>query len=234
MREICRWLLFALICISGNGARGSDYTGHDTNYLISLFQLSDSPTGSGKQATINMSALDLILNDLFSHARNYPPQFDTAQGKASAVNDTKVLAFFLDVLTNGSSPNPAILLRAATVNDIGTNLDIPGCAEKTNADFQKLLLITPDDPNANEIYGTFLSSVGKPADAIPHLKKAHAAGIVAASWSLGMVYLSLKDQQQALVYLREYQAKAPRDPATATIIDAIVGGKVQFKQSNGD
>ncbi|MGO8952790.1 MAG: hypothetical protein ACLPWS_12255 [Rhodomicrobium sp.] len=220
--------LIGLLPLWAASANADDYAGYDLHGLLSF---SDSP--SGKQATINMQYLDKILNDLSAHAGSYPPHFDSPGGKERALHDAKSVAGMLATLTENPPPNPEVLLRAGIANNIGTNLDIPGCAEKTNAIFQKLLAISPDNARANYIYGTFLGSTGNPTAALPYLEKARAAGIPAAYWAIGTSYLALGDQQKALGAFREYQKQNPSDANTAKIIDAITNGRVQTRRENG-
>ena len=207
-------------------AQAKEYGNYDPKRMVTF-----SETPSGKQARIDLNYLDQILNDLGLHATNYPPQFDTPQDRQRAIQDVKTLSGMLDILVNNPSPNPELLLRAAFLNSIGYNLDIPGSGEKTSAIFQRLLAAAPSVPRANYMYGKFLAGARNPKEAIPHLEKALAAGVGDAAYALGMTYLSLGDKEKALENLEDYRKRSPNDENAAVIIDAIRNGKIELKMN---
>jgi hypothetical protein len=54
----------------------------------------------------------------------------------------------LDPLTGNFSNNPPMLLRLAVLHSIGHHLDVPDSFPKAVAAFDKLLALTPEDPQA--------------------------------------------------------------------------------------
>jgi tetratricopeptide (TPR) repeat protein len=220
------FLLAFFVLSAASTASAAKYGNYDLERLVRV-----SETPSGKAYSIDTAYLDQVIRDLSVHAGSYPTQFDTPQDKQRATQDAKALSGMLDILINVPSPNPELLFRAGYVNIIGYNLDIAGAAEKADAIFRKLLTASPSDPRGNYRYGAFLAGSGKPKEALPYLKKALAAGVDGAAYSLGMTYLSLGDKEQALKNLEDYKRRKPGDTSVDTLIDAIRNGKVTINRS---
>lgn len=215
-----RLSLFALsLFFAFSIAHGKEYGIHDPKQMLTV-----SESATGKKYGIDLPYLDQMLTDLALHAKNFPPQFDSDQEKQRAVKDIKTLSGMLDVMVAGPNPPPELLWRAGFLNSMGHNLDIPGSAEKTSAIFLKLLAASPSDPRGNYMYGVFLAVSGKPKESIPYLEKATALGVVDATYSLGVAYLSLGDPEKALVNLDIYQKQRPNDENVIKLIGAIRKG----------
>jgi tetratricopeptide (TPR) repeat protein len=225
MRFIFTLLIAAVLATSS--AWAAPYGNHDARRILST---TDTPTG--KQHGIDLPYLDNMLADIASHARNYPPAFDSDADRQRATRDTATLAGMLGLLTENADAHPEILFRAATVNSYGHNLKIAGAAEKANALFQRLLARAPDDPRGNHAYGVFLAGAARPRESLPYLEKALAAGIVDAAYALGLVHVSLGDKDRALHYLETYRARAPADRQVVTLIEAVRSGKITVKRES--
>jgi tetratricopeptide (TPR) repeat protein len=211
--------------IGSSSAYAKEYGSYDVRRILTVTE-----TSSGKRHGIDMPYLDLMLNDLAAHARNYPPNFDSDQDRQRAIRDTGMLSGMLDILVNGPNPQPEILFRAASVNSFGHNLNIPGAAEKASSIYQRLLAISPDHPRTNHSYGMFLAGTARLRESIPYLEKALAAGTVDAGYALGMVHLGLGDKEQALKYLESYKARAAAGADVSKLIEAIRSGKAEIKR----
>ncbi len=209
-------------------AKATEYGQYDIKKVVTITQ---SAAGQNS-ATISFAYLDQIIDDLSSHAANYPPRFDSPDDLYRARVDVKALSAILDTLLSSPSPDRQILLRAGVLNSIGHNLDVPGCADRAIGAFTALLRQTPDDPRANYFYGRFLTGAGKPADAIPFLEKAKSLGDVNADYTLGIAYLSEGDKAKALDNLELYARRVPNDANAAKMIDALRNGSVQIKKVN--
>jgi tetratricopeptide (TPR) repeat protein len=216
-------VLIATVCVASS-AWAAAYGNYDARRILTV---TETPTG--KRHGIDLQYLDTMLNDLGSHAKNYPPSFDSDQDRQRATRDAVTLAGMLGELTQDVSAHPEILFRAATVNSYGHNLKITGAAEKANELFQRLITLAPGHPRNNYVYGVFLAGVAKPRDSIPYLEKALSAGVVDADYSLGMVHLSLGDKKKALEHLENYQARAPAGNVAA-IIEAIRSGRATIRR----
>jgi tetratricopeptide (TPR) repeat protein len=218
--------LFSLLLATA--ASAAPYGNYDPKRLLTAV---DTP--SGKKPAIDGKYLDQMVNDLAAHAKNYPPQFDSPQDQQRAAKDAQVLAGMLDLMIDGPGPNPELLIRAAFLNAIGHNLDVPGAAEKADKNFQKYLALVPSDPRGNYMYGTFLGGVGKPKDALPYLEKALSYGVIDAAYAKGMSHLALGEKDQALKSFDIYKRQRPSDPNVDKLIDAIKNGQIEVKRTPG-
>ncbi|MEJ2655264.1 MAG: tetratricopeptide repeat protein [Acidihalobacter sp.] len=219
-------LLVLSLLLTASFAQAAEYGHYDPKRLLSV-----SETASGKHYRFNLGYLDQVLRDLSAHARNYPPRFDSPQGRQRAVEDVKRFARMLDILVNTPRPNTQILARAGYLNSIGYNLDVPGSGEKAIAIFEKLLAATPSDPRANYLYGSFLANAQKPRQALPYLEKAYAGGMADAAYTIGMAYLSLGNREKGLEHLEIYKRRNPDDTRVGRLIEAIRAGKIRSGKS---
>lgn len=221
-----RTLLFSVLCVLVSSSLSArEYGRYDPQRLLTVRE-----TPAGKQYGFDAAYADQMLNDLASHAKNYPPQFDTPPDRQRAVRDVQVLAGMLDRLIDVPQPQPGLLLRAAFAHSMGHNLDIAGEGDKAKAVFLRLLALQPDDPRANYQYGTFLGGVGQPREALPYLEKALALGVEDAAYGLGMAYVSLGERELALKHLEDYQRRKPGDASMEPLIEAIRHGKIEFQR----
>jgi hypothetical protein len=136
---------FVLFIVSTASAK--EYGHYDPQRLLIT-----SETPEGRTSAFNVTYLKQILDDLFLHAKNYPPHFDTLQDRQRATRDAELLSQMLDVMTDSPTATPQILLSAALVNHIGHNLDISGAADKASSIFQRILKVSPSDPKAWTIF----------------------------------------------------------------------------------
>jgi len=215
-----------LLLVSSSHAR--EYGNYDPKRMLTV-----SETPAGIRHGFDVAYLDMMLNDLGAHAKNYPPRFDTPGDRQRAARDVKVISGMLDILINVPSPNPELLMRAGFLNSMGHNLDIAGSAEKTMSIFQRLLAAAPSDPRGNYMYGTFLAGAGKPKEALPYLNKALAVGVTDAAYAIGMTYLTLGDKAMALKSLEDYKRRKPDDGNVDKLIDAVRSGKVELNRKPG-
>lgn len=219
--------VFLMAEIFWGAAVAKDYGHYDPVLILTVTENS-----FGRKHGIDTIYLDRILDDLAFHAQNYPPQFDSPQDRQRAVRDIKTLSGMLNILVNGQSPHPDILLRAGHLNSIGYNLDVPGSGERTRTCFKKLFETAPSHPQGNYLYGIFLAGAGKPGEAIPYLERAFRAGVTDAAYSLGMVYISMSEQQRALEYLGIYHQRRPNDKHVVKIIEAIRSGNIKVERTD--
>lgn len=181
------------------------------------------------KAGFDVQKFDQILGDLDIHAAQYPPKFDSKSDQQRATKDAAMLSYMMDILVDVPNPNPDLLLRTAFLNSIAHNLDVSGAAQKASTQYKKFLMMYPKDPKANYLYGLFLVGSGQAKESIAPLSVAQKSGMVQAEYSLGLAYLTLNEQKKALSYLESYQRKMPSDTRTASLLQAIKEGKVEFK-----
>lgn len=212
-----------LVLATGAGAR--EYGHYDTQRLLTVKE-----TAAGKKYGFDVGYLDRMLKDLSAHAENYPPHFDTPEDRQRATRNLQVLSGMLDQLINVPSPSSELLARAARVNCMAYNLDIPGSGEKADAIFRRFLAGAPANGPGNYLYGRFLAGAGKTKEALPYLEKALSAGLADAGYTLGTAHLALQDKDRALRYLEDYRRSKPDDENAERVIDAIHNGRIKFEQ----
>lgn len=182
------------------------------------------------QYQLDYAKFDPILVDLARHARYYPVRFDSDADAQRATQDTARLIALLDPLMEGPQlANAPFMSRAAMLYSIGHNLDIPQAAQKAHFAYETLIRISPNDPQVNYAYGTFLTGSGNADMALPFLQKARDLGVVEANYSLGISYLMLGQKETALDYLQAYLRANPDATETADFIEAINEGRVEMQ-----
>jgi predicted Zn-dependent protease len=214
-----------LLLISGL-TQAKEYGTYDPKKIVTITE-----TAAGKTFGIDAAYLDQMVNDLASHAKNYPPKFDTAEDKARATNDVKVLAGMLEILVSKPPIDNGLLLRAAFLNSLGHNLQVSGAADKANAMFQALIKATPTDLRANLMYGNFLGSAGKAKEALPYLEKALSLGANEAAYSIAVSNIALGNKTKAIESLELYLKGNPKDQTALRLLDAIRQGKIEVKKT---
>ena len=222
MRYVMAFLIALCACTA---AQAAEYGRYDLRQLVTA-----TGTGAETRRSFDIAYLDRILADLSSHALNYPPQFDTPQHRQRATEDAQRLSGMLDVLTQVPQPNLELLRRAALLNSMAHNLDVPGAAAKADRDFAQALKAQPGNPQIHFQYGVFLAGSGQSQRALPHLEKARQGGVQAADYSLGLLYLGMGDKTRALEHLQRYRSTMT-GPTTRIdeLLDAIRHGRAEVK-----
>jgi len=223
MRRICLVVLAFQVTAA---AFGKEYGHYDTAKIVTVARAANGQYS----ATINFALLDQMLGDLSLHNNTYPSQFDSQEDRERATKDVLVVSRTVEALLNLPMENRQLLLRAAVLDSIGHNLDVPEAGNKALAAFTRVLSQAPEDARANYLYGKFLVSSGKPGEAIPVLEKAKRLGATDADYTLGLAYSSIGLRDKALENLHRYARRAPKDPNVAKLIDAIREGNIEFKQ----
>jgi len=112
----------------------------------------------------------------------------------------------IDYTLRASPNHPRALIAMA---NLGRNLNTdrpPGAHYTVACYFDRAIRFAPDDPMVRLIYGTYLSRIGKPRDAIKELEVARSFDEDNANihYNLGLLYLDLKDYPKA----REHAERA--------------------------
>jgi hypothetical protein len=193
-----------------------------------LVSLTEAVPGK-HSVTVNINYFTQIVEDLERHAGSYPPHFEFADDRPRAERDITAISKMLDPLTDSFSKNPRMLLLLATLHADGHNLDIPDSAPQAIADFDKLLSLTPDDPQANYHYGSFLAATTHKGEGIPFLQKAKGLGVVEADYWLGLSYAFVGDKAKAIESLETYTQHSPGDQQATLLLQAVRTDKFQVK-----
>jgi hypothetical protein len=203
-------------------ALAAEYGHYTPAKLVSVTE----PAPGKHSVTVNIAYFSQILDDLGRHAGFYPPHFEFADEQQRAVHDVTVISQLLDPLTDSYSNNPPMLLRLAVLHSIGFHLDVPDSFPKAAATFDKLLKLTPDDPQANFRYGSFLAITTRKGEGIPYLEKARSLGIVETDYFLGWSYQSIANKNKAIENFEAYTKRVPSDKVAAALLEAIRTDKV--------
>lgn len=230
--HILKKTLLSLACtLAATTTLAEPYPKLDPNSLIN-----GSP--ENPPITVNIAALQDALQNLGSHAGDYPPRFDSDADRQQAIKDLAPLAILLEDMTKNSSGNKnteahlASLQMSARLYWIGHNLDQPGYAEKAHAAYNQLLKFAPKNRKAEveDELGRFLASVGKSGEAVKHLQNAYKSGYTESGFPLGMTLLVLGQQNEAQRILQEYAQKNPSDPRPQQVLEAIASGQFEVRQ----
>jgi len=169
------------------------------------------------RAEISFSYLDRVLQDLQSHAMDYPPRFDSVKDRKRAEADVRKLDLMLGVVLKQEG-SPELLWRAAQLSTMAYALDMPGAAQRAEVLFAQLLELKPKDGRAEYRFGLFLASKGEPERAKVHLEKALTLGMMEAEFSLGQVLRGMGQHEEAQRYLNHYHVTHPDDERVANLL----------------
>lgn len=201
--------------------------------LEKLVSVGDAETGK-PSTTVNIAYFSRILDDLGRHAGSYPPHFEFADDHQRAEHDVTEISKMLDPLAENFSKDPPMLLRLAALHAIGFNLDVPDSYPGAVAAFDKLLSLTPNDPQANYRYGSFLAATTRKGEGIPFLEKAKSLGVADADYWLGLSYENAGNKAKAIESLEAYTKRVPSDARAAQLLEAIRTDKVKFRSVNSE
>lgn len=215
--------ILLLLCCAIAQAR--EYGHYDIKSLVTV----EKSTLGKPSAKIDNVYFDQMLDDLGSHAYQWPVNFDSTDDRHRAEHDVVSFSTALDPLADNFAGSPRMLLRLAMLHAMGHNLDIAGSSDKAVAIFTKLLQVAPNDPRANLEFGAFYAKTTKVAEGIPFLEKAKALGAANADYWLGVSYMTQGEKAKALENLESYAKRVPTDANVERMIDAVRNDKVQNK-----
>jgi tetratricopeptide (TPR) repeat protein len=229
---MCNLLLFVATFCAVTAAPSHELKEYGNYDLQSAFSAVTAADGS-QGYRIDAELIDQVVEDLASHAADYPPKFRTKEEQTRATRDATVLVELFEILARDDDAATVLLLKAAFVDRIAFNLDIKGAPEKAVHNYERALKREPDHPRANLSYGIFLAGTGAlQKKSLPYLEKALKLGLGDARYTLGVVHLTLGDKEKAIEYLEAYQKTRPNDERSTQIIAAIKSGNIHIG-SNG-
>ena len=179
------------------------------------------------------SEIDRVLQEIEPHAREFPVHFASAQQRSEMQDKLIKLLVFLDGVVKENPDNLDALLRDAVANGFGHNMGCPDCAEKAIASFEQVLKLQPDSAEANWRYGAFLAQTTQHEKSIPYLQKAASLGIVDAHYTAAIVFISLNDQTQAKIELKQYVKANPKDKAAKGLLTDLEHGNLHIHVHDG-
>lgn len=218
-------LVFALCGLSQN----KEYVQYG-NYDLQNASIA-KPSENGRPGRVDMDLVERVLDDLATHARSYPPRFESQAERIRAERDVKMLAFMFDTIAAEDNVQTDILLKAGSLNSIGHNLDIEGSDHKAVDFFERLLKREPNHALGNFYYGVFLASTAaKQGESLKYLEKAVQLGVKDARFSLGLAHLILGDRAKSIEHLEVYAQEHPNDDQVKRLIEDIKAGKIESKK----
>lgn len=180
----------------------------------------------------NVEIIDYYINRISINAKEYPPRFSSKEEQEEVTSKLSQLINILEIIGENQQENPDFLFQAAIANSMGHNLDLQGSADRAKNYFDKLLNISPENPEANYQYGMFLSGTSAyHFDGIPYLEKALAYGQKDALFTLGLLAVQQGHKEKGLAYLTEFSENNPEDTYAKRVINAVNEGKIQFKSN---
>ncbi|MEZ5990616.1 MAG: hypothetical protein R3F30_16180 [Planctomycetota bacterium] len=206
----------------GNGYQA--YGDYDLSAVIKPKQVEGGET----EYRVDLALVIKVMEDLASHARDYPTRFQGVDEKARAIRDARILGHLFDVIAAKDDAKTEVLFMAARLRSMAHNLDVEGASDKAIEAYERLLKREPKHPQGNWYYGMFLGSTATMQNkAFPYLEQAYDLGIEEAGFSLGVLHLMF-----SIRYLEGYLAHHPKDERTRRLLEAARSGKatVQRKQ----
>ena len=184
-----------------------------------------------KTYSLITSRVDRVLFEvLFPHVGNYPPKFDSKNQQKRIRCELIRIIYLIELFLKNNPESQDLLWRTGFAYSMAYNLDIPQSAENVEKKFKKLFQIDPEHAEGNYRYGMFLSmTYTEVKRSIPYLERSVQNGYIDALFTLGYVYLRIKEREKALKYLNMYLEANPDDKNTQTIIRAIKAGNINYQ-----
>ena len=176
---------------------------------------------------IDVTEIDDFLQVLEGKARHYPPRFPERQERKGYEVKLKETTQKLDALAEQPNASLDILTRAFKASVMARNLDLgTSYTSKSLTYAQRILAISPNDPETNFWFGFGLSEGGGQREAIPYLDKAMKGGVQEAYLSAANNYLWLEQKKNALQTLKNYKINYPDEAeVTDRLIKEVEAGK---------
>ncbi len=172
-------------------------------------------------ANENFQEIERILGDAFTHARNYPPEFNSEIQREDLERDLKKIISQLEQMIKDSSSDKEILFKLGAANTFAFNLDIPGSREKADEYFKQLFQLESNHGEGHLFYGQHLSGRGEFELAISHLQMAADAQLDIALSMIGLVYIQMGKKDEAKTYFQKFLNKYPGDSQTQMMLDSL-------------
>ncbi len=197
--------------------------------LEEALQVRTDQTGR-ERYSLDAEIIGYFLNRIASHARAYPPSFESDAQRQDVSHKLRLL---IDVLGVVAANDPELMLRYAFAQSMGHNLDFANSAKEAIRAFETLLKADPGNRRANYHYGMFLASTAQSMRAFPYLEKALVAGEEDARYTLGLLELQHRDRDKGVRLLEQYTLDVPENSHALRMLEAAREGKLSFHQGWG-
>ena len=176
---------------------------------------------------VDITEIDDSLQLAEGKARHYPPRFTERQERKGYEVKLREITQKLDALAEKPNASLDVLTRAFKASVMARNLDLGTAYTSKSLNYaQRILAISPNDPETNFWFGFGLSEGGGQREAIPYLDKAMKGGVQEAYLSATNNYLWLEQKKNAIQTLKNYKINYPDEAEVADqLIKEVESGK---------
>ena len=176
---------------------------------------------------VDVTEIDDFLQLVEGKARHYPPRFTERQERKGYEAKLREITQKLDALAEKPNASLDVLTRAFKASVMARNMDLGTAYTTKSLNYaQRILAISPNDPETNFWFGFGLSEGGGQREAIPYLDKAIKGGVQEAYLSAANNFLWLEQKKNAIQTLKNYKVKYPDEAEVADrLISEIESGK---------
>ena len=176
---------------------------------------------------VDVTEIDDFLQLVEGKARHYPPRFHDRQERKGYEAKLKEITQKLDALAEQPNASLDVLTRAFKASVMARNMDLGTAYTTKSLNYaQRILAISPNDPETNFWFGFGLSEGGGQREAIPYLDKAIKGGVQEAYLSAANNFLWLEQKKNAIQTLKNYKVKYPDEAEVADrLISEVESGK---------
>lgn len=169
---------------------------------------------------VDVTEIDDFLQLAEGKARHYPPRFTERQERKGYEVKLREITQKLDALAEKPNASLDVLTRAFKASVMARNLDLGTAYTSKSLNYaQRILAISPNDPETNFWFGFGLSEGGGQREAIPYLDKAMKGGVQEAYLSATNNYLWLEQKKNAIQTLKNYKINYPDE---AEVVDQLI------------
>lgn len=179
---------------------------------------------------VDVTEIDDFLQLVEGKARHYPPRFHDRQERKGYEAKLKEITQKLDALAEQPNASLDVLTRAFKASVMARNMDLGTAYTTKSLNYaQRILAISPNDPETNFWFGFGLSEGGGQREAIPYLDKAIKGGVQEAYLSAANNFLWLEQKKNAIQTLKNYKVKYPDE---AEVVDRLISEVESGKRWN--
>ena len=169
---------------------------------------------------VDITEIDDFLQLAEGQARHYPPRFTERQERKGYEVKLREITQKLDALAEKPNASLDVLTRAFKASVMARNMDLGTAYTTKSLNYaQRILAISPNDPETNFWFGFGLSEGGGQREAIPYLDKAMKGGVQEAYLSATNNYLWLEQKKNAIQTLKNYKINYPDE---AEVVDQLI------------
>ncbi len=176
---------------------------------------------------VDVTEIDDFLQLVEGKARHYPPRFTERQERKGYEAKLREITQKLDALAEKPNASLDVLTRAFKASVMARNMDLGTAYTTKSLNYaERILAISPNDPENNFWFGFCLSEGGGQRVAIPFVDIAFKGGVQEAYLSAANNYLWLEQKKNAIHTLKNYKINYPDEAEVADqLIKEVESGK---------